>query len=88
MSKIAQNSMKKWPFIAGWRWPKFFAPNGQSRIWQRCFREKIIFCLKWFKRVQMGPKGYRWVQKGPKGSKTLRLIILVPFGPIWITLER
>merc|ERR1711894_826855 len=40
--------------------------------------QKINFCLK----------GSRWAQKCPKWSKTLRLTILVPFGPFWTTLER
>ena len=38
--------------------------------------------------VWNGPKGPRGAQKGPKWSKTLRLTILVPFGPFWTTLER
>ena len=33
--------------------------------------------------VWNGPKGSRWAQKGPKWSKTLRLTILDPFGPLW-----
>ena len=34
--------------------------------------------------VQKGPDGPKM---GPKWSKTLRLTILVPFGPFWTTLE-
>ena len=65
------------------------------------FKQKLIFCSEapppnptlsiWgenFIFVWNGPKGSRWAQKGPKWSKTLRLTILVPFGPFWTTLER
>ena len=44
------------------------------------FEQKIIFCLKWSKRVQMGPKGV------PNGQKHLDLpfrTILDLFGPLW-----
>ena len=37
-----------------------------------------------FEMVQKGPDGPKM---GPKWSKTLRLTILVPFGPFWTTLE-
>ena len=40
------------------------------------FRQKFIFFWN-------GPKWPRWAQEGPKWSKTLRLAILVPFGPLW-----
>ena len=39
--------------------------------------QKINFCLKWSKRVQMGPKGSQMVKN------TFRLTILDPFGPLW-----
>ena len=32
----------------------FFAPNGQSRVWQRCFEAKYQFL---FEMVQKGPDG-------------------------------
>ena len=35
----------------------FFAPNGQSRIWQRAPEQQNKFCLQWSRRVRMGPKG-------------------------------
>ena len=38
--------------------------------------QKINFCLKWSKSVQMGPKGSQMV-------KTVRLAIFYPFGPLW-----
>ena len=44
--------------------------------------QKIIFCWKWSKGVQMGPKGSQMVKK------TIGLAILVPFGPFWTTLGR
>ena len=34
-----------------------------------------------------GSKGSRWTQNSPKWSKTLRLTILVPFGPFWTFLD-
>ena len=52
-------------------------PNPTLSIWDK----KFIF-------VWNGPKVSRWAQNGPKWSKTLWLIILVPFGPFWTTLER
>ena len=39
--------------------------------------KKLIF-------VWNSQKGSRWVQRGAKWSKTLRLTILVLFGPFWI----
>ena len=44
------------------------------------FRQKFIFFWN-------GPKWPRRAQEGSKWSKTLRLAILVPFGPFWITME-
>ena len=55
------------------RW--FFAPNGQSRVWRRCFGAKSQIL---FEMVQKGPDR----PKGSKWPKTLRLTILVPFGPL------
>ena len=56
------------------RW--FFAPNGQSRVWRRCFGAKSQIL---FEMVQKGPDR----PKGSKWPKTLRLTILVPFEPLW-----
>ena len=74
----------------------FFAPNGQSSGWQRCFGAKNInSCLKRSKRVQMGPKGSLMVKNtyvdhfGPFrtlldhfGTLT-SLPCLASFGPKW-----
>ena len=73
-----------------WGWPKngpFWTKNGQT--WQACKHSKV---------VQRGPSGPFWaisnrkwlflLKRGPKWSKTLRLTILVAFGPFWTTLER
>ena len=60
------------------------------------FKQKLIFCFEapppnptlsiWgikFIFVWNCQKESRLAQKGPKWSKTLRLAILVPFGPLW-----
>ena len=41
----------------------FFAPNGQSRGWQRCFGAKYQFL---FETVQKGPDGPKRVPNGQK----------------------
>ena len=41
----------------------FFAPNGQSRGWQRCFGAKYQFL---FEMVQKGPDGPKRVPNGQK----------------------
>ena len=41
---------------------QFVAPWGQSWVRRRCFWAKTNFCLKLFKRVQMGPKGSQMIQ--------------------------
>ena len=42
---------------------EFFAPNGQSRGWQRCFGAKYQFL---FETVQKGPDGPKRVPNGQK----------------------
>ena len=51
----------------------FFAPNGQSRVWRRCFEAKNRFLLEMVQKAPDGPKrntsdydvltdGYRWLR--------------------------
>ena len=51
----------------------FFAPNGQSRVWRRCFGAKNHFLFKMVQKAPDGPKrntsdydvltdGYRWLR--------------------------
>ena len=60
------------------------------------FKRKMIFCPKapppnptlsfWGNKlifVSNGTKVSTWAQKGPKLSKTSRLTLLDPFGPLW-----
>ena len=75
-SKRVQNGQPKcfWPFgtllgPSGPFWTisdknEFFAPNGQSRVWRRCFGPKNQFL---FEMVQKGPKFQSW----PPGWVTL-----------------
>ena len=64
------------------------------------FKQELIFCSEaplptptlsvWGKKSflsKMAQKGPDGPKMGPKWSKTLRLTILVPFGPFWTTLE-
>ena len=59
----------------------YFAPKHLCQTLLCPFGAKKSFLSKM---VQKGPEGPKM---GPKWSKTLRLTILVPFGPFWTTLE-
>ena len=66
-----------WTLLDHFRQKWIFSPNGQSRVWRRCFganKSTIVW---------NGPKGCRAAQKGPKWSKTLRLAIFIPVGLLW-----
>ena len=74
-SKRDQNDQPKcfWPFgtvlgPSGHFWTisdknEFFVPNGQSRVWRRCFRAKNHFL---FEMVQKSPDGPKRVPNGQK----------------------
>ena len=59
---------------------QFVAQKDKEGFGDSAFEQKIIFRLKWSKRVQTGPKGSQMVKKS-------RLTISNPFGPISTTLE-
>ena len=68
-----------------WGWVKvkendFFAPNGQSRGWQRCFGAKYQFL---FETVQKGPDGPKRVPNGQKHLGWPFWSLSDPFGPLW-----
>ena len=88
-SKVVQKEPKgtKMVFLTLWD------PFGPTWVIFDLFRQKMIFCPKWTKQglanvlqskeyflFEIFQKVSRWVQKGPRWSRTLRLIILVPFG--------
>ena len=58
----------------------FFAPNGQSRGWQRCFGAKYQFL---FETVQKGPDGPKRVPNGQKHLGWPFWSLSDPFGPLW-----
>ena len=58
----------------------FFAPNGQSRGWQRCFGAKYQFL---FETVQKGPDGPKRVPYGQKHLGWPFWSLSDPFGPLW-----
>ena len=60
----------------------YFAPKHLCKTLFCPFGAKKSFLSEM---VQKGPDGPK---RGPKWSKRLRLTILVPFGPLWTTLER
>ena len=49
----------------------------KERFGRGAFEQKIIFCLKWSKRVQTGPKG----------SQMVKNILVDPFGAVWTPLD-
>ncbi len=91
-SKRDQNDQPKcfWPFgtvlgPSGHFWTisdknEFFVPNGQSRVWRRCFRAKNHFL---FEMVQKGPDGPKRVPNGQKHLGWPFWSLLDPFGPLW-----
>ena len=58
----------------------FFAPNGQSRVWQRCFGTKYQFL---FEMVQKGPDGLKKVPNCQKHLGWPFWSLSKPFGPLW-----
>ena len=62
------------PFWAISNKNEFFAPNGCGG---GASEQKINFCLKWSKRVQMGPKG----------SQMVKNTLVDHFGPFWTLLD-
>ena len=68
----------------------FFAPTGQSRLWRKCFEQKIIFLFEMAQKDPDGPKRVPndqkhwsfWSLSFPFGTLT-SLPCLAIFGPKW-----
>ena len=56
---------------------EFFAPNGKSRVWRRCFGAKKQFLFEMVHRVHMGPKC----------SKMVKNTWVDHFGSFWTLLD-
>ena len=56
---------------------QFVAQKDKEGFSDGAFEQKIIFRLKWSKRVQTGPKGFKMVKN----------IYVDHLGPFWTTLE-